>query len=181
VLLSSYSKSLFPGVRLGALGVRGRQVEALVAIKHATDLSDSLLVQAALAEFIESGAYDRHLAKLRKELQHRCNALVEALEKYMPEGSRWSRPEGGYQLWLELPPDPMIDTRDLLADAARAGVLFAPGSNFLCDRRASHGMRLTVAQADAPAIEKGVEALARVVREHRQADPMARQTARVHL
>ena len=60
----------------------------------------------------------------------------------MPEGTRWTRPEGGYQLWVELPEG--LDTRDLLADAARAGVLFSPGSLFMPDARPSSAMRLTV-------------------------------------
>lgn len=179
VQLTSFSKSLFPAVRTGAIRARGRSLEALVALKHATDLSDSMPLQAALAEFIASGAYDRHLVKLRRELFKRRNALLAALEAHLPEGSTWTRPLGGYQLWAELPFD--VDTRDLLADAARAGVSFAPGSQFLPDHRASRGMRLAVAQADASAIERGVAALGRVLRAHRGADPAARQAAGVHL
>jgi DNA-binding transcriptional MocR family regulator len=116
VHLHSFSKSLFPGIRVGALVARGRMVDGLVALKQATDLSDSMPVQAAVAEFIENGAYERHLGRIRRELRRRHEAIREALEASMPEGTRFTRPEGGYQVWVELPFE--IDTRDLLGDAA---------------------------------------------------------------
>ena len=182
VQVCSFSKSLFPGVRAGAIVARGRAVEALVGIKHATDLSDSMPLQAALAELMTSGAYDRHLSKLRRELRTRRDALLEALEQHMPEGTTWTRPQGGYQLWVELPGEPFeLDTRDLLADAARAGVTYHPGASFLPDRGPCRGLRLTVAQADAASIARGIEALGRVVRERFAQDPAARQAATVQL
>jgi DNA-binding transcriptional MocR family regulator len=182
VQLCSFSKSLFPGVRAGAIVARGRVVEALVTLKHATDLSDSMPLQAALAELVTSGTYDRHLVKLRRELRLRRDALLAALAREMPEGTTWTRPEGGYQLWVELPDEPFeLDTRDLLADAARAGVTYHPGASFLPDRSASRGMRLTVAQANASEIERGIAALGRVVRERFDQDPAARQAAAVQL
>ncbi|MEZ4215746.1 MAG: PLP-dependent aminotransferase family protein [Myxococcota bacterium] len=182
VQLLSFSKSLFPGVRAGAIAARGRVVDALVALKHATDLSDSLPLQAALARLLESGAYDRHLAKLRRELRARRDAMLAALERHMPEGTTWTRPSGGYQLWVDLPREPhAIDARDLLADAAREGVLFAPGSEFAPGRPPSGGLRLTVAQAGPAAIERGIAALARVVRAHQGEDRAARQSAAVQL
>ena len=145
VHLFSFSKSLFPGARVGAVSVRGRLREALLALKHASDLSDALPLQAALAEFVASGEYDRHLARLRRVLRGRRDALLEALAAHMPEGSRWTHPEGGYQVWLELPG--ALDTRDLLADAVAPGVLFAPGSQFYSDGRPSNGLRLSFAMA----------------------------------
>jgi len=182
VQLCSFSKSLFPGVRTGAIVARGRVVEALITLKHATDLSDSMPLQAALAELVVSGAYDRHLGKLRRELRVRRDALIAALAQEMPDGTTWTRPEGGYQLWVELPDEPFeLDTRDMLADAARAGVTYHPGASFLPDRAASRGMRLTVAQADAGEIQRGVAALGRVVRERFEQDPAARQAAAVQL
>ena len=161
VHLSSFSKSLFPGVRTGALAARGRAVEGLVALKHASDLADSLPLQAAMEEFIRAGHYDRHLERLKPILRSRLDCMLEALSELMPEGTQVTEPEGGYQVWVELPFE--VDTRDLMADAARAGVLFAPGSHFLPDRGPSRGMRLTIAQAEVSEIRRGIEALAKVV------------------
>jgi 2-aminoadipate transaminase len=162
VQLFSFSKSLFPGARVGALAARGRAVEGLLALKAATDLGGSLLLQAALAELVREGAYDRHLGRVRRALRARAEAALEALEREMPEGVRWTRPQGGYQIWIELPAG--TDTRDVFADAARAGVLFAPGHQFHHDGRPSSGLRITLAQADEEEIRKGIARLAGVVR-----------------
>ncbi len=162
VLLFSFSKSLFPGIRVGSISARGRALEGLVALKHATDLSDALPTQVALARFLEAGAYDRHLARIHKMLRARHAAMDQALGDFMPAGTSWTRPQGGYQLWVELPFE--IDTRDLLPDAARAGVLFSPGTLFMPDARPSRAMRLTVSCAEEDEIRRGVAALGDVAR-----------------
>ncbi|MDH3211390.1 MAG: PLP-dependent aminotransferase family protein [Myxococcales bacterium] len=177
VHLSSFSKSLFPGVRAGAIAARGRLVDALVALKQATDLSDAMPLQAALAEFVARGDYDRHLGRLRRILRSRCEALLEALAREMPRGARWTTPQGGYQVWVELPEG--IDTSDLLADAVGAGVLFAPGAQFHHDGRPSRGLRLSFAMANEDALRRGVAALGRVVRDRLAAQP--RRSARLHI
>jgi GntR family transcriptional regulator/MocR family aminotransferase len=179
VLLCSFSKSLFPGVRVGSISARGRALEGLVALKHATDLSDALLLQAGLTRFVESGGYDRHLARVRKVLRSRHQAMEEALASAMPQGTTWTKPDGGYQLWVELPFE--VDTRDLLADAARAGVLFSPGTLFMPDARPSRAMRLTVACADEDEIRRGVVALAVVANAGRAVEPGTGRTAGMHL
>ena len=163
VQLLSFSKSLFPAMRAGALVARGRKVDAVLALRHAADLGGALPLQVALADFIQSGAYDRHLALLRRHLRARRDAMTAALAREMPEGSEWTTPEGGYQVWLQLP-EP-IDTRDLFADGLRAGVLIAPGDQFHCDGRPSRGTRLSIALADEAAIDEGVARLGRLARE----------------
>jgi DNA-binding transcriptional MocR family regulator len=161
VHLASFSKSLFPGVRAGVIAARGRAVAGLLALKQASDLSDSMPLQAALAEFVAEGEYDRHLARLRRTLLGRRDALLAALGEQMPPGTRWNSPEGGYQVWVELPE--AIDTRDLLADAVGAGVLFAPGSQFHHDGRPSHCLRLSFAMEDEARLRQGVAALGRLI------------------
>jgi GntR family transcriptional regulator/MocR family aminotransferase len=179
VHLWSFSKSLFPGLRVGALSAHGRALEGLLALKHSTDLSDAMPLQAALEEFLRSGAYDRHLARMRKVLRSRTDAILAALEAEMPPGTSWTRPEGGWQLWVELAID--VDTRDLLADAARDGVLFAPGAQFVAGRSPSRGLRLTVAQADEEEIGRGVEILGRAVRRRMEIGPSRLGAAAVNM
>jgi DNA-binding transcriptional MocR family regulator len=174
--LFSFSKSLFPGARVGAITARGRLIEALLALKQATDLSDALPLQAALAEFAASGAYDRHLGRVRRVLRERCAALLDALAAEMPHGTRWTRPDGGLQLWVELPKG--VETRDLLSDAAVAGVFFAPGSQFYHDGRSSNCLRLAFAMVEPEALRAGVSALARVVTEQLEGEP---RIDRVHI
>jgi len=168
VQLLSFSKSLFPGVRSGAIVARGRHVDALLALRNATDLGGALPLQVALADFVGGGAYDRHLSRLRRRMKARSDALGTALSAEMPNGSRWTRPEGGYQTWLDLPE--AMDAREVFADALRAGVLVAPGFQFHFDGRPSRGLRLSIALADEDEIALGIARLGRVVHE-RAASP----------
>ncbi len=162
VHLFSFSKSLFPGVRIGSICARGRAVDGLLALKYTTDLSGVLVLQAAVADFVRRGGYDRHLENLRGRLRERRDVLLSALETHMPEGTRWTRPEGGYQIWVTLPED--IDSRALLRDAQAAGVMFSPGHQFHHDGRPSSGLRLTTALADSDEIRRGIEILGNLVR-----------------
>jgi DNA-binding transcriptional MocR family regulator len=173
VHLFSFSKSLFPGVRIGAVTARGEAVEGLLALKNASDLSGAMILQAAVADFVDSGAYDAHLARLKATLLQRRDAMLEALERVMPDQARWTHPVGGYQLWLELPPG--LDTRNLFAEAKQAGVLYAPGYQFHHDGRPSKAMRLTTALAGPEEIRRGIEILGDVVDRHL---PHAREAAR---
>ena len=169
VQLLSFSKSLFPGVRAGAIVARGRHVDALLALRHAADLGGALPLQAALADFMRSGAYDRHLAAQRKRLRARRDAMLEGLAEELPEGATWIVPEGGLQLWVELP-EP-LDSREVHADALREGVLVAPGYQFLSDGRPSRGLRLSIGQCDEAALREAVRRLGKVVRERLAAEP----------
>ncbi len=174
--LFSFSKSLFPGARVGAITASDRLIDALLALKQATDLSDALPLQAALAEFVKEGAYDRHLLRMRRVLRERRDVLLDSLAKEMPDGTRWTQPDGGLQLWVELPEG--FETSDLLTDAVGAGVLFAPGSQFNHDGRASNGLRLSFAMAGTEALRAGVAALAKVMRRRLDAQ---RPAGRVHM
>jgi DNA-binding transcriptional MocR family regulator len=172
VQLITFSKSLFPGVRAGALIARGRAIEALLALVLASDLGGAPPLQAALAEFLRSGAYERHLAVLRRALRGRFAAAHESLAAELPEDARWTRPEGGYQIWLELPGG--LDSREVHAAGLRAGVLVAPGHQFYHDRRPSSCVRLSLALADEASIRLGVARLGALVRERLGASRTAR-------
>ncbi len=171
VHLFSFSKSLFPGVRVGAVTARGRAIDGLLALRHAADLSGVLVLQAAVADFVASGAYDRHLGRLRKTLRERRDAMMESLEQALASSARWTRPDGGYQVWVTLPD--AVDTRMLLGEAQRAGVVFAPGYQFNHDGRPSNCLRLTTALADVGEIGHGVSLLGSVVHRHLAA-PLSR-------
>lgn len=162
VQLHSFSKSLFPGARAGAIRARGHTLEALVALRSASDLGGSPLLQVALDEFLGSGAYERHLGRLHCDLRERFAAAFDTLEGEMPEGVHWTRPEGGYQIWVTLPAG--SDARRLLPEAARHGVLFVPGDQFHYPARVSRELRLSVAQTPTAEIRTGIRALGRAVR-----------------
>ena len=110
-------------------------IERLRLVKQSTDLHTDQLAQAALAEFMRRGYLARHLAKMKK-VYKRLEAMEEALEKYMPEESAWTRPEGGMSMWVTLPPG--FDAAELLIHARERGILFVPGRYFYPESAAQH-------------------------------------------
>jgi 2-aminoadipate transaminase len=137
-------------------------IERLRVVKQTTDLHTDQLAQATLAEFLRRGLFSRHVAKMRKVYSSRLAALEEALEKHMPQDTRWTRPEGGMCLWLELPPG--FDASELLIHAKERGVLFAPGRYFYVQNPLPNTLRLGFANLDEKKIARGVATLAELLR-----------------
>src|SRR5208337_4652498 len=120
--IDSFAKVAFPGLRVGWIVAPAAAIERLRIVKQMTDLHTDQLAQATLAEFLKRGLFQKHLARMRKIYTARLNALDEALRKFMPEGVRWNRPEGGMCLWLELPLG--FDASELMIHAKERGVMF---------------------------------------------------------
>jgi 2-aminoadipate transaminase len=126
---SSFSKIVAPGVRVGYLVLPEPLARRVEALATSTYITPSLLSQATVYEFLRRGALERNLQLVRSLLKARRDALLQALEEHFEgSGARWSRPEGGYFLWLELPEG--ADAVTLLAAAERQGVTFVPGPDF---------------------------------------------------
>lgn len=162
IYLGTFSKALFPAARVGWVVAPRRVAEAAVAVKRTIDITTSTVMQSGLAQFLGEGSYDRHLRRVVREMATRLAAAERALDSHLPPGSRFTRPEGGYVLWVTLP-EP-IDSLALLAEARRAGVLYAPGQIFLPEERRSSSLRLSVAQAAPEEIERGIRTLGEVAR-----------------
>lgn len=164
LLIGSFSKVIAPALRLGYLVVPPALRQAAQLFKEATDLECSALTQRALAALLENGFLPGHLAKLRETYGARRDAMLGALEAEFPAGTRFSRPRGGFFVWVELPGDG--DT-DLLLDRALAeeGVAFVPGSAFAADGRGCRRcLRLSFASQTPEAIREGVRRLGRLLR-----------------
>jgi len=130
----------FPGLRVGWIVAPATAIERLRIVKQTTDLHTDQLAQATLAEFLRRGLFSKHLARMRKVYASRLLALDEVLRKHMPEGTCWTRPDGGMCLWLELPPG--FDASELLIHAKERGVLFAPGRYFYVQNPLPNTLRL---------------------------------------
>jgi 2-aminoadipate transaminase len=160
--IDSFAKVAFPGLRVGWVVAPPAAIERLRLVKQMTDLHTDQLAQATLAEFLERGLFQKHLTRMRKTYALRLLALDEALRKHMPEGTRWTRPEGGMCLWLELPPG--FDASELMIHARERGVLFAPGRYFYVQSPLPNTLRLGFASLDEKQIARGIATLADLLR-----------------
>src|SRR5499427_1850135 len=156
--IDSFAKVAFPGLRVGWIVAPPQAIERLRIVKQATDLHTDQLAQATLAEFLRRGLFSKHLAKMRKIYSSRLAVLDEALRKHMPEGARWTRPEGGMCLWLELPPG--FDASELLIHVKERGVLFAPGRYFYVQNPQPNTLRLAFSSLEEKEIARAVAVLA---------------------
>lgn len=123
----SFSKSLAPGYRVG-WAAAGRFTEKVARLKLMTTISPSVPAQAAIADYLQHGGYDRHLRKLRHSLEDQQQAMLAAAARYFPEQTRVTHPAGGYFLWFEFPQK--LDALALFHQAFAAGISVAPGPIF---------------------------------------------------
>lgn len=135
---SSFSKCLAPGYRVGWVAP-GRFLREIARQKLTLSLTTSAPAQITLAAYLERGGYDRHLRQLRETLAAQRDAYIQAIVEHFPAGTRATRPEGGYFLWIELPGQ--VDTLALHRDALAAGVSIAPGPIFSASRDHRHCLR----------------------------------------
>jgi DNA-binding transcriptional MocR family regulator len=153
---SSFSKTIAPGYRIGWLAA-GRHMRAVLRQKLASTLTTPALTQAALADLLSCGGYDSHLRRIRRTFAENIDRMTRAIARSFPAGTRVSRPEGGFFLWVELPQP--SDTCLLFGEAVRQGICFAPGDVFSASGRFRHCLRLSCAHAWDRRIEAGVETI----------------------
>jgi DNA-binding transcriptional MocR family regulator len=164
--IGTFSKVLFPGLRLGWLVAPPPVVARLLAAKQLADLGTSPLIQAAVHRFCERRLLDRHIARIGREYDRRRAALIEALGRHMPEGVSWTEPRGGFSLLLTLPAG--CDAAALLPRALRRGVGFTPGARFFLDGSGEGTVRLSFSSVPARRIDDGVRRLAEAITDWRR-------------
>lgn len=163
--LGSFSKIFAPGFRLGWIIAVPELLEQIFICKQALDLCPPVFSQYLAAEILESGALDKNLKKSIALYREKRDFLLELLEKYMPAGVRWTRPDGGLFLWLTLPEG--VDTVAMYDSALKAGVAYVAGSFFYLDRSHSNTMRLNFSYLAKERMEEGVRLLAAEIRKAR--------------
>jgi Transcriptional regulators containing a DNA-binding HTH domain and an aminotransferase domain (MocR family) and their eukaryotic orthologs len=151
---SSFSKTIAPGLRVGYFVLPAALERELEALAVSTYITPVLLGQATVFEFLRRGNFEPNLERVRSLLGARRDAMLEALEAELP-GARWSHPEGGYFIWLELPEG--TDTTALLGPAGEAGVTYVPGPDF---GGAPNTARLAFSFVSLDEIREGVRRLA---------------------
>ena len=156
--LGSFSKIFAPGFRLGWIIGPEPVLEQIFVCKQALDLCPPVLDQYLAAEFLGSGALDRNLEHTIEEYRRRRDLMLRLLDKYMPEGVTWTKPEGGLFLFVTLPEG--IDTVKLYDRALAAGVAYVAGSFFYLDGSHRNTMRLNFSFIAEEKMEPGIKLLA---------------------
>jgi DNA-binding transcriptional MocR family regulator len=160
--LGTFSKRLIPALRIGYVAFPPALRQHLAALKHAMDLGSSLLLQHALAEFLERGYLRAHLRQVLPEYRARRKALEAGLRKHMPAGVEWSRAHRGVATWLSLPAT--IDPEAVFTSALEHGVLVSPDVLFTVYGH-ERGIRLTFCAESPARLTLGAKRLGEALRE----------------
>jgi 2-aminoadipate transaminase len=163
ILLGSFSKIAFPGLRVGWVIARKEIIERLAQTKQWTDLHSDQLSQAIMLEFARSGRLEAHLERIIAAGRERRAAILEALPTALPPGSTFTRPEGGMNLWVSLPAG--CDSHALLERARREKVNYLPGRYFSIQQPLAECLRLSFAGLSPSRIHAGLDRLAPLFRE----------------
>jgi 2-aminoadipate transaminase len=157
IYLSTFSKLLAPGMRLGWIVAPPDVIVRLVQLKQSSDLHTSSFAQMVTYEVARDGFLDEHVKLIRKVYSERKDAMLRALNDYFPEEVTWTRPHGGLFLWVTLPTG--VNSRRLLDDALRHDVAFVPGDPFFAEGDKGSHMRLNFSNATPEMIREGIRRL----------------------
>jgi len=165
IYVSTFSKVLFPGVRIGWIAADHECVERLLAIKRFVSLSGENLSQAALARFCSDGSYEAHLRRAHTVYRRRMQAILRGLAEHLSiEAAVWTRPVGGFTLWLQVKDGAASEEPRLVALAAEEGVAVTGGGQFHARTPAGLFLRLSICRAPEERIGDGCLGLARAIR-----------------
>lgn len=162
IYLSTFSKMLSPGLRLGWLVAPADLAGQLLMAKQLDDLHTNSLAQWAVNEFCRKGLLQGHLEKVRGEYHKRRDAMLESLADYAPSALKWSRPAGGFHIWCGLPEG--FEAGSLLAAAVEKKVAFVPGGLFYAGEGGKDKFRLSFSRCSPEVIRKGISVVCEALR-----------------
>jgi DNA-binding transcriptional MocR family regulator len=161
IYCGSFSKTLAPGLRVGFVVANMTVIRKLVLMKQAADLHSSTINQIAIAHVAERH-FEAQVQKIKQAYNARRLAMLAALDKYMPAGTVWTRPEGGMFIWVTLPEG--MDGAELLSQSIKTEkVAFVPGQAFFADRSGANTLRLSFSCANEQMIDEGIKRLGRLI------------------
>ncbi len=163
IYLSTFSKTLAPGIRLAWVIATPEIIQKLVMAKQGADLHTSTFNQIVAYEVSRKGFLDEHIKKINTVYKERRDIMLEELENNMPEGVKWTKPHGGLFLWVSLPE--VCNTVEILPKAVEKKVAFVPGTSFYPDGSGKNTMRLNFSNAQPDKIRIGIRRLAETIKE----------------
>jgi 2-aminoadipate transaminase len=162
IYLGSFSKTIAPGFRVGWALVPQSLKEKLVIAAESSILCPSNFTQLSISSYLADQPWRDQIASFCKLYKVRRDAMLESLDLHFPESASWTRPEGGFYVWVTLPPE--IDTTSLMPKAIVAKVAYVPGTAFYADGFGSWSMRLSYCHPTPERIREGVKALGGVIK-----------------
>jgi 2-aminoadipate transaminase len=174
IYMSTFSKTLAPGLRLGWIVAPTEVIRRCVMAKQGMDLHTSSYVQMLAYEVAKDGFLDQHVRAIRKVYHERRDVMLATMERTFPAGVRWTRPAGGLFLWVVLPEG--LDSKEVLEMAVANKVAFVPGEAFHPAGDGANTMRLNFSNAQPEQIEIGITRLGAVL-EQALADPALKERA----
>ena len=162
ILLGTMSKIFVPGFRLGWVVAHEDIIDKLVTAKQSTDLCTSAFLQKITAKYFDKGYFDTNLKNIISSYRDKRDGMIASFHKYMPQGVKWTEPEGGLFLFITLPE--YMDAEDLFKIAIKDNVAFVLGTVFHCDGSGKNTLRMNFSYMSKELNEEGVKRLANAIK-----------------
>jgi len=165
IYLGTFSKVLFPGIRIGWIAAERECIMRLVAIKRFSDLTSSFILQAAINEFCQQGYYDLHIKRMHRIYRKRMQTALTSIKYYIPgDKVNWTEPTGGYLIWFKFK-NMEIDENNLIQTFEKYGVIVSPGRYYFHNARKSSYFRVSISTLNEEEIEDGIKKLGKAINE----------------
>jgi len=161
--MSTFSKIVSPGLRIGWVTARKEFVTKMAVAKGNVDICTDGLSQYVAAELLRRGVVERQIPRITGVYRRKRDLMLEAMEAHFPKEAEWNEPKGGLFLWVRMPED--VDTSKMLMEAVQSGVAYIPGSNFFTDPSITNYMRLNYSFPSEDDIVEGIEILGGLLKE----------------
>ncbi len=164
IQLGTISKIISPGLRIGWIVASKEVMPMFEKMKQGADLHTNTFAQYVMAEYVKDGRLDKHIEEIKAAYGERRNVMIDAMREFFPENVKWTEPEGGLFLWVELPPE--ISATDLLQEALKQKVAYVPGKPFYPYEDKDNTLRLNFSNASPEMIIEGIKRLGKVFKEN---------------
>ena len=164
IVLGTFSKLLCPGLRLAWIMAPTEWMDRMVVAKQSMDLCSPSFTQLIAAEYLRRGLLPAQIENIRKLYARKREVMLEALDKYMPKGVKWTKPEGGLFLWIKLPKK--MNTAELFPKAIENKVAYVIGSAFYHNGKGHNAMRINFSYPSEQQIDEGIKRLAKMIKEN---------------
>jgi 2-aminoadipate transaminase len=161
IYMSTFSKTLAPGIRIGWVTAPAKIIGKLVQAKQGADLHTGVFVQMVAYDICSRGLLRNHVKKVREAYHERRDAMLQAMEEFFPTGVTWTRPQGGLFLWVRVPEE--INTTEFMKTALEEKVAYVPGAAFYPDDGGYNTMRLNFSYCRPEVIREGIQRLGRAI------------------